>query len=50
MIFSELYGVYYNAVARILSDAVNGRLEEKSLYFKSVLSFKNCVMSVEISF
>lgn len=31
MIFSELYNVYYNAVAKILSEAVDGTLDEKKL-------------------
>lgn len=31
MIFSELYNVYYNAVAKILSLAVEGALDEKSM-------------------
>jgi len=31
MIFSELYNVYYNAVAKILAKAVDGSLDEKSM-------------------
>ncbi|MBR4727491.1 MAG: WYL domain-containing protein [Clostridia bacterium] len=31
MIFSELYNVYYNAVAKILAEAVAGTLDEKRL-------------------
>lgn len=31
MIFSELYSVYYNAVAGVLSDIIQGRTEEKDL-------------------
>ena len=32
MIFSELYSVYYNAVAKILSLAVKGKADEKALH------------------
>ncbi|MBO5767136.1 MAG: WYL domain-containing protein [Clostridia bacterium] len=31
MIFSELYSAYYNAVAKIITQAVKGELDEKSL-------------------
>ena len=31
MIFSELYSAYYNAVAAILSDILNGERSEKEL-------------------
>ena len=31
MIFSELYSAYYNAVAKILTDAVNGEIGEKTI-------------------
>ncbi len=31
MIFSKLYNVYYNAVAKILAGAVEGRLDEESM-------------------
>ena len=31
MIFSELYSAYYNAVAKIIAQAVKGELDEKSL-------------------
>ena len=31
MLFHEIYGNYYNAVAKILSEAVNGTLTEKRM-------------------
>ncbi len=32
MIFNEIYSAYYNAVADVLKDAVNGVADEKSIY------------------
>lgn len=31
MIFNEIYGCYYNAVAKMISLAVDGRLNEKKM-------------------
>ena len=31
MLFHEIYGCYYNAVAEILRQAVNGKLTEKEI-------------------
>lgn len=31
MIFNEIYGCYYNAVAKIISKAIEGRLDEKEM-------------------
>ena len=31
MLFHEIYGCYYNAVAKILHQAVNGELTEKGM-------------------
>ena len=32
MLFNEIYGSYYSAVASILRDAVRGTLTEKKMY------------------
>lgn len=53
MIFNEVYGNYYNAVARILSEAVNGNLDrakitkiaEKEAFGESIVTIPDSLIS-----
>ena len=54
MIFSEIYGEYFNAVAKILDTAVRGELNEndiisivgKSAFGESILSLPQKILAV----
>lgn len=47
MLFSEIYGTYFNVVARILESAIHGELDEKQIY-RAVkkLGFDESVMNI----
>ena len=47
MLFSEIYGSYYNAVAKILTEAVNGELTDSKIYkIISEYAFSESTMSI----
>ena len=43
MLFHEIYGCYYNAVAEILRQAVNGNLTEMEFQGKVKRVIKTCI-------
>ena len=48
MIFSEIYGVYYNAVAEILKEAANHPLQENEL--RQIIkrhAFEESILNIE---